>query len=227
MNRSVVLLSAGLDSTFNLFQSARLDNVVLAITFDYGQKSALRERERARQLCEALEISHKVIDLQWFREFTTTALVGPRSVPMGRDVSIDDASQSSETMKAVWVPNRNGIFINIAAGFAEGLGANLVIPGFNIEEASTFPDNSQDFLNALDQAFVFSTLGKVRVHCYSTALSKTEIVREAMKLQVPLKQLWPCYNNGERWCGQCESCQRFHRGVKMAGAEDQVKGCFA
>ena len=143
--------------------------------------------------------------------------MGAQKIPTGREVSIDDMERSTETMKAVWVPNRNGILLNIAAGFAEGLDASFVIPGFNVEEAATFPDNSQDYMNALDEAFSFSTRNRVKVKCFSTAMNKTQIVTEAAKLEVPLKDLWPCYFAEEKWCGECESCQRFSRAIRESG----------
>jgi 7-cyano-7-deazaguanine synthase len=219
MSRAVVLLSAGLDSSYNLFRANRELDVVLALTFNYGQKAAKKEIARAKTLCERLAIPHQVVELPWFKDFTKTSLVGSQKIPTGKDISIDDMERSNETKKAVWVPNRNGILLNIAAGFAEGLNAEFVIPGFNIEEAATFPDNSQDYMNALDRGFSFSTQNHVRVKCFSTTMNKTQIVKEAVKLEVPLKDLWPCYFANDQWCGECESCQRFSRAVREAGVK--------
>src|SRR5689334_13863860 len=117
---AVVLLSAGLDSTYNLHRAHGEDGVVLALTFDYGQKAAAREIEKSAALCRSLGVPHKVVSLPWFRDFTSTSLVSSSSVPTGSDVSIDDMEVSTRTKEAVWVPNRNGILLNIAAGFAEG-----------------------------------------------------------------------------------------------------------
>jgi 7-cyano-7-deazaguanine synthase len=217
MNRAVVLLSAGLDSSYNLFRAQRELDVVLALTFNYGQKAAKQEVSHAAKLCAQLQVPHQVVELLWFKDFTKTSLVGSQKIPTGNEISIDDIVRSNETMKAVWVPNRNGILLNIAAGFAEGLHADFVVPGFNVEEAATFPDNSQDYMNALDHAFSFSTRNHVQVKCFSTAMNKTEIVKEAVKLEVPLKDLWPCYFAEEKWCGECESCQRFSRAIRESG----------
>jgi 7-cyano-7-deazaguanine synthase len=214
---AVVLLSSGLDSSFNLYKAAREWSVRLALTFNYGQKAAAREIASAASLAADLGIPHKIIDLSWFKDFTKTSLVGGSAVPSGKAVSIDDRSRSLETAKAVWVPNRNGIFLNIAAGFAEGLGCSFVVPGFNIEEASTFPDNSQGFLEALDKSFSYSTEGRVKTHCFSTEFDKIRIVAEGKTLGLPFARLWPCYLDGEKWCGSCESCQRFKRAVEANG----------
>ena len=214
---AVVLLSSGLDSTFNLYRAVREHTVRLALTFNYGQRAATREVDHSARLAARLGVPHKVIDLTWFKDFTRTSLVSGSAIPSGASVAIDDRAQSLESARAVWVPNRNGIFLNIAAGFAEGLECELVVPGFNLEEASTFPDNSQAFMDALDHSFEFSTAGRVRTLCYSTALTKIQIVLEGLRLGMPFGSLWPCYKDGAKWCGDCESCQRFRRAVEANG----------
>ena len=126
----MVLLSAGLDSSFNLFKASKEMQILLALTFDYGQRAASQEIAKAAGLSARLGIAHKVIALPWFKDFTRTSLLGGAEVPMANQVSIDDHQRSLQTAKAVWVPNRNGILLNIAAGFAEGLGADFIVPVF-------------------------------------------------------------------------------------------------
>jgi 7-cyano-7-deazaguanine synthase len=224
--KAVVLLSAGLDSTFNLYQASQKLDVALALTFNYGQKAAAKETAKAGNLAEQLGITHQVIDLPWFKDFTKTSLVGEQAIPRGEEIEIDSIAASLKSMKAVWVPNRNGIFLNIAAGFAEGLDAKYVVPGFNVEEAATFPDNSEAFLQSLNHAFRYSTNTGVEVKCFSTSLNKTQIIKESISLQIPLDKLWPCYQALARWCGVCESCQRFRRAAHEGGAEKLIAGCF-
>jgi len=215
----VVLLSSGLDSTVNLFEAKQKTEVVLALTFDYGQRAAPRETERARRLAEQAGVRHQVVGLPWFRDFTKTSLVDRAAeVPVRSKVSIDDLAVSHQTAKAVWVPNRNGIFLNIAAGFAEGLGADCIIPGFNAEEAATFPDNTDEYLQAATAAFAYSTSNKIQAICFTTRLNKTEIVRLGVELNVPFDLIWPCYFAESEPCGQCESCQRFGRAMAAGGA---------
>ena len=212
MKRSVVLLSSGLDSTVNLFAAREKSEVVLSLTFNYGQRAAEKECERAALISKKIGVPHKIIDLPWFSDFTHSSLVNRgEDVPVSGSISIDDFAVSTETAKAVWVPNRNGIFLNIAAGFAEGLKADWIIPGFNAEEAVTFPDNSAAFLKAATASFQFSTSNHVEAICFTTDLDKTAIVQEGKKLGVPFNLIWPCYFSGETPCGECESCQRFRR----------------
>ncbi len=213
--QSVVLLSGGLDSSYNLWRAHRDSEVVLVLTFDYGQKAARKEVETSAQLAQRLGLAHQVVHLPWFDLFTQTALVKAEAeVPKAEEVSLTDLGQAEQTAQRVWVPNRNGIFLNIAAGFAEGLGAEYVVVGFNREEAVTFPDNSQEFIWALNQSLLFSTASQVKVRCYSTDMDKSQIVSSGHQLGLPFSELWPCYLGGESICGQCESCQRYLRALK-------------
>jgi 7-cyano-7-deazaguanine synthase len=220
MRKSLVLLSGGLDSTINLYEAKRVSDVVLALTFNYGQRAQTRELEHAGAIAKRVGVPHRVVELPWFKDFTNTSLVSTsREVPVGQEISIDDLKTSQTSAKAVWVPNRNGILLNVAAGFAEGLGADWIVPGFNIEEAATFPDNSEDFLRSLTHSLSFSTANAVEVKCFTTQMNKSEIVRRGIELGVDFEMIWPCYFGGQTPCGTCESCQRFKRATRAADLE--------
>ncbi len=216
-NKAVVLLSSGMDSTVNLFAAAKEAEVVLTLTFDYGQRAAKKEIQSAQKLSSYLKIPHQVLNLPFIGGFGQSSLTDRnQKIPTGKEVSIDDLATSQKTAKSVWVPNRNGIFLNVAAGFAESLGANWVIPGFNKEEATTFPDNSEDFLQAMTKSLSYSTANHVQVKCFTTDKNKTEIVKLGDSLKVPWEMMWPCYFDQDSWCGQCESCQRSKRAFAAA-----------
>jgi 7-cyano-7-deazaguanine synthase len=215
MNSSVVLLSSGLDSTVNLYKAKSETQVLLVLTFDYGQKAAKQETFFSKKVCQDLRVPHKVIELPWFRDFTTTSLVsGLMEIPTG--VNLEDSVETSASASKVWVPNRNGIFLSIGAAFAEHLKAKWLVPGFNAEEAATFPDNSQAYLEAFTASLQFSTQGQVEVKCFTTSLQKVEIYKEAIELGVNLEHVWPCYFGGQTPCKKCESCQRFFRAQDLA-----------
>jgi len=129
---------------------------------------------------------------------------------------------TEKSAKSVWVPNRNGILINAAAAYAEKLGAHRVVVGFNVEEASTFPDNSEEFLKRATRSLEYSTSNQVEVYCYTTSLNKRQIVRElrALPRKFPFELLWSCYEGGETPCGRCESCQRQARAFEDHSQEN-------
>ena len=217
MNSSaVVLLSSGLDSTVNLYWALNEGlEVKKVLTFHYGQRSGQREVERSRQFCKIKKLDHQLIELPWLKRVGKSCLVDlSRSLPMGEDVQIHDKEVSKRSKNLVWVPNRNGIFLNVAAAFAEGLEASYVIPGFNLEEAQTFPDNSKEYMSALDHSLFFSTARQVKVKCYTVDMTKKEIAQKGKELGVPFDLLWPCYQGGSELCGKCESCQRYNEATR-------------
>lgn len=217
---AVVLLSGGLDSAVNLKCALDDDGVSLALTFDYGQRAAAREAAAASLMCHQLDVAHRLIPLPWFREVCSTALVDEQApLPEVTVQSLDEPSVTGgDTARAVWVPNRNGVFASIGAAFAESLGATAVVAGFNAEEAATFADNSADFVAAVNASLRFSTRGKVRLMSYTQHLSKAEIVGLGREIDAPIPSIWSCYVGREDHCGRCESCARLERALRAAGA---------
>ncbi len=225
--KSVVLISGGLDSAVNLFKSKSEGEVLLGLTFNYGQRAAAQEIQSANKLCHHLGVPHKTVDVPWIKEFGKSSLTDhTKVIPTQNEVQIDNYNQSLKTAASVWVPNRNGILLNIAAGFAESLGADCVVPGFNLEEAQTFPDNSEDYLKALSISFSFSTANKVQAFSFTTKLNKIDIVKLGLELQLPFELIWPCYFAGEKWCGECESCLRFKRALMGNSILEKYKTIF-
>lgn len=225
-NKAVILLSAGLDSTVNFFAALREFDVELAITFNYGQRAAQKEIEKSKILADSVQVKHVVVDLPWLKPLGKSALTQDDGIiPKGRQIAMDNLTTSEKTARAVWIPNRNGVFLNIAASYAESLKAKYIIPGFNAEEASTFPDNSFDFIRAVRKSLSFSTANQVEVKCYTISMTKPDIAKLGLDLQVPFKHIWPCYMGGDKWCGQCESCQRAKRAFKISRVD--ALGYFA
>ncbi|MDI6703264.1 MAG: 7-cyano-7-deazaguanine synthase QueC [bacterium] len=221
--KSVVLLSGGLDSSVSFVKAMDETDVELTLTFDYRQKSANKEIEAARRISEMYKVSHKVVELPWFLEITSTALVNRnKEIPK---FDFKD-STSRDTARLVWVPNRNGVFINIAASFAEGLSCSVVVTGFNKEEGETFPDNSVLFIDAINHSLEFSTLTSIKVISFTSNLDKSEIVTLGKALGVPFRYIWSCYDGEDRMCGRCESCQRTIRAFKATDNWDLISGKF-
>lgn len=212
----IALLSGGLDSTVNLKKALDEGEVALALTFDYGQRSAKCEAAAAEAICSRLHVPHETIPLPWLAGITKTALVDVKQdLPAPSDEDLDTGGQ--ESAKAVWVPNRNGVFLNVAAAYAESMECEGVLVGFNAEEGTTFPDNSRLFFEAANVAFAYSTLRKTQVICYTLDMGKAEIVRFGRKIGAPLDLVWPCYESGPNLCWRCESCRRLHRALAQTG----------
>ncbi len=194
-------------------------NVVRALTYDYGQRAVHREEEAASRLAAHYKVPHQMIALPWFKGLSQGGgLINKgSSLPKPAAKDLSDFEPSKKSAKAVWVPNRNGVMIEIAAGIAEDLGAEAVLVGFNREEAATFPDNSKYYVEALTRALSFSTSNQVKLLSPTLSLDKVEIVNEARRLDLPLDHLWSCYEGEKQMCGVCESCMRLKRALHAHG----------
>lgn len=198
--KSVVLLSGGLDSTVCLKRAVDDSAAFLALTFDYGQKAAHREIESARKICSLYSVPHRVISLPFLAELGDCSLTSKKR-------ALPEFDPEERDIKSLWVPNRNGLFVNIGACFAEALTCDTVVAGFNLEEARLFPDNSAEFIDAANRALQFSTISKVRLFSYTAHLTKKEISALGRAIGAPIELTWSCYNGGEHQCGKCRSCK--------------------
>lgn len=217
---SVVLLSGGLDSSANLAFAAERDTVVLALHIDYGQRAAAPEWKAAQAIAEYYGVKVERLELPWLGALGGSSLTDRTlDVPELWSDELDTLSKTQETAKSVWVPNRNGVLLNVAGAYADRFRAKRVVVGFNREEATTFPDNSQVFLDQSTRAFSSSTQNHVEAFCYTTAMNKTEICEALKKLSrpFPYSLVWTCYLADAEPCGRCESCGRYERALRDAG----------
>lgn len=221
MNSGVILLSGGLDSVVSLgyIKKRGLYDIKLALTFDYGQKSRNDEMAAASKICEYYGIKHKVIILDWLKEITNTSLVSDDKVP-------DKGFETSKSAASVWVPNRNALFLNIAASFCDSFGYKYIIYGANKEEANNFPDNTEEFRKQVSKCFETSTLVKPQVIAPLINYSKNDIVRIAVEDSIPLEFVRSCYNSGEKHCGKCESCHYLKKALEANNCREYIKLLF-
>lgn len=210
--KAVVLLSGGLDSVFNLYEAnRRWPGQVLALNINYGQRAYESEKRAAQYFADDLKLPVQVLDLSSVFSFDKSSLTSDEKEVPTDSVDIASAEASQESAKKVWVSNRNGVLLNVAACLAESLGASIVIPGFNAEEAATFPDNSVEYIEKMNASLKMSTSNAVQIQCFSQEMDKAEIVSACLQLGVDLDSIWSCYFPGEKPCGKCESCQRLKR----------------
>jgi 7-cyano-7-deazaguanine synthase len=197
--------------------------VGLALTFDYGQKAAERETAAAKAIAARFDVPHRVVALPWLGEITTSAIVrGGGEVPCPEEKDLEGPA-ARELARNVWCPNRNGIFINIAAAFAEAMDVRYVVAGFNAEEAKSFPDNSPEFVAAASGSLALSTWRRVEILNPIGVLTKGEILERALASGAPLNLIWSCYLGGREHCGRCESCRRLFRALRGAGLLDRFR----
>ena len=208
--QAVVLLSGGLDSVFNLYLAHKeWSGDVVCLCLNYGQKAWEQELSAAQFFTSELKVPLQVIDITKIFQGGKSSLTSvEHSVPTD-EVNIESEQASVSSAEKVWVPNRNGVFLNIAACEAEKLEAQWIVPGFNAEEAATFPDNSIEYIEKVNACLKLSTANGVQVKCFSQSMNKVDIIKGLDNMGVNLDQIWSCYKNGSEICGECESCQRF------------------
>lgn len=211
--RAVALLSGGLDSVVALSLAREAGEVALALTFDYGQRAAAREKDAAEHIAAHYGIPHQVVALPWLRDLLPQALDARETTSEDGDVM---------DVRRVWVPNRNGVFLNIAAAFAEAKGADSVLFGANLEEGADFPDNTPAFRDAITQSLAYSTLNRVQVVTPVGHLDKPGIVQAGLRLNAPLHLVWSCYEANTQHCGVCASCLRLRNALAMAAFAGKV-----
>ena len=124
------------------------------------------------------------------------------------------------------MPNRNGLFLNVAACFADSFGYDYIIIGANKEEGKTFPDNSVEFIENINQTFKFSTLKHPKVLTPLIDYDKNEIVKQALEHVIPLDMIRSCYGNTKKHCGKCESCIRLKKALLANGDNKYIKILF-
>lgn len=223
--KSIVLLSGGLDSVVNLKIASARGETVLALTFDYGQQAFANEAKAAAMCAGFLGVPHRIVELGWYKQLLPGAMAGMEAVKRWR---AKDEIDPQVALDEAWIPNRNGVFVNIAAAFAEFLGAESIVMGLNREEAAVFPDNSSQFIHACNDSLSLSTLRKVKVISYTVDFGKQEIVKLGLEMAAPLDMIYSCYlgSRDQRMCGSCQSCIRLKASLKANGIYEKFKGRF-
>ena len=218
--KSVILLSGGLDSLVSLGVAKEEFNIELALTFDYGQNPVSQEINTSNKIADYYGIEHRVVKLPFLKEITNNAFVGKNGELPSENIG------SKDSAKAVWVPNRNALFLNIAGVYAEARNYTHIIFGANKTEGKTFPDNTIEFVERINCMFLFSTMNKVKVFAPLINYTKDDIVRIALEKKVPLELAYSCYSGGEKNCGKCESCQDLMQAIKNNGAVKYIERLF-
>ena len=221
MTRAVVLLSGGLDSYTAAAMVKAQHFSLFALTLHYGQRHA-REVEAARGVARALGIERHLeleVDL---RAIGGSSLTSNASIPRDRNL------QSSE-IPSTYVPARNTIFLSLALGWAEVLGARDIVIGVNALDYSGYPDCRPEFISAFERLANLGTRAGVegaryRVRTPLIALGKADIIRRGLELGLDYRLTHSCYDPsaGGRPCGTCDSCVLRAKGFREAGVPDPL-----
>ena len=218
--RAVVLLSGGLDSATVLAIAREQGFEAYALSVAYGQRH-LVELEAAAKVAAQLgatahQVMHVDLDVVGGSALTDRSIAVPESPGTG--------------IPATYVPARNTLFLSLALGWAEVLGANDLFIGVNAVDYSGYPDCRPAFVEAFEQLARIATKAGVegapiRVHAPLLQMSKADIVRRGTELGVDFAQTVSCYRADAdgRACGRCDSCRLRAAGFSSAGIADPTR----
>lgn len=221
---ALVLLSGGLDSVVSvayIINKLKYNNI-LALFFDYGQNTVKQELNAVKNICRFYNIVLKEIKLDFLSELT-----GKTLAPCVSESELDDINLCLNTAKSVWVPNRNALFLNIAASFCDKYKIKNIVIGINQEEGKTFPDNKIEFIELQNKVFEYSTQCHPKIIAPMASCTKEQIVEVGLNLKVPLDNIFSCYNSkSQKHCGKCESCKRLMRALKNNNQKSLINQIF-
>ena len=221
---AVVLLSGGLDSATCLAWARREQFECVSLAFDYGQRHAI-ELEAASRVSAALGArEHRVVRVD-LRALGGSALTADTAVPKGRD-----ERAMAGSIPVTYVPARNTVFLAIALGLAEVLGATHLVAGMNAVDYSGYPDCRPEYIRAFEALAALATKAGAegaayRVHTPLMTLDKAGIIRLGVSLGVDYALTHSCYDPSPAGlaCGACDSCRLRARGFREAGIPDPTR----
>lgn len=220
-SRAVVLLSGGLDS-YTAAAIGRADGFELfALTINYGQRHA-REIDAARAVARWLRVArHIELDVN-LSAFGGSSLTSDAPVPKDRPIDVTE-------IPSTYVPARNTVFLSLALGWAEVLGAHDIVIGVNALDYSGYPDCRPEYIAAFEQLASLATADGVhgarfRIHAPLQHMTKADIIRRGRELGLDYGLTHSCYDPDPhgRACGRCDSCTLRAAGFAAAGMDDPI-----
>jgi len=216
--KAVCILSGGMDSTLASYMAKNSGYEIIAVHFNYGQRTEHKELEAFRNICIELDVQNKYeINIPFFTQIGASALTDRSiDVPVG---GVEDG------VPVTYVPFRNGIFLSIATAIAEKEGATALYIGVVQEDSSGYPDCTDNFIDKMESAMNQGTKKETNLEIITPLvhLSKQQIVTKAVELNVPLQYTWSCYLNESKACGVCDSCRLRLNGFNQAGVKDPIE----
>jgi len=216
--KALCIMSGGMDSTLSAYIMKKAGYEIVALHFNYSQRTQSKELDCFHAICSELKVSSKyVLDLDFFAQIGASALT---------DASIEVPTGGlEEGVPVTYVPFRNGIFLSMAAAIAEKEGAQAITIGVVEEDSSGYPDCRESFIQSMQQSINLGTKDDtdIVIEMPLVHLKKSQIVKYALELDAPLHLTWSCYKSEDKACGVCDSCRLRLRGFEEAGVKDPIE----
>jgi len=221
MKKSIVLFSGGIDSTTAIYWALERYEKVFALTFDYGQRNRI-ELDMAGKVAQKLSVPQKIlrVDLKQIggSSLTDTKLSLPQYERM---------EEIEEGLPSTYVPFRNGIFLALAAAWAEVVGIKEIVCGFNVIDSPNYPDTRKQFVQAMQEAINLGTKAslspeKIQIIAPFLKMKKSDIIKEGLSLNVDYSFAISCYCGEEIPCQKCSSCVLRQKAWEEVGLQDPL-----
>ncbi|OHD97926.1 MAG: 7-cyano-7-deazaguanine synthase QueC [Sulfurimonas sp. RIFCSPHIGHO2_12_FULL_36_9] len=216
--KAICIMSGGMDSTLSAYMMKKMGYEIVAVHFNYAQRTQIKELSCFHAVCDNLGVINRyVLDLDFFAQIGASALT---------DKSIEVPTGGlEEGVPVTYVPFRNGIFLSIAAAIAEKEGADAISIGVVEEDSSGYPDCREAYIKNMQKSINLGTKDETKIEIYMPLvhLNKSQIVKHALELNVPLQHTWSCYKDENKACGVCDSCRLRLNGFKLAGVKDPIE----
>ncbi|MCD6191288.1 MAG: 7-cyano-7-deazaguanine synthase QueC [Sulfurimonas sp.] len=218
IKKALCVMSGGMDSTLSAYMMKNDGYEIIAVHFNYDQRTQSKELECFNNICNDLNVKEKyILDLDFFKQLGASALT---------DKSIDIPTGGiEEGVPVTYVPFRNGIFLSMAAAIAEKEGAEVISIGVVEEDSSGYPDCRESYIKSMQESINLGTKDETNIEIKMPLvhLQKSQIVQESLKLDVPLHLTWSCYKNEDKACGVCDSCRLRLNGFSVSGEKDPIE----
>ena len=217
MKKAVCIMSGGMDSALCAVMAKKAGYEIVALHFDYGQRTMRREKRAFDEICERLGVAKKLsLDVSFIAQIGGNSLTDT-SMKIRKDGVEKDVPNT-------YVPFRNGVFISVAAALAEKEGAEAIYIGVVEEDSSGYPDCKESFIKSINKAINLGTSDRFSCEIITPLvnLSKADIVLKSLELDSPIELTWSCYESEDEACGLCDSCRLRLNGFKKANATDKI-----
>ena len=219
IDRSIVLVSGGMDSCVTAAIAREESDVTAFLHISYGQRTEARERQAFNEIADHYGIEKRLdVSIEYLAKIGGSSLTDA-------SIAVTEADLESKDIPTSYVPFRNANMLAIATSWAEAIGATSIYIGAVAEDSSGYPDCRPEFFEAFQRTIDTGTKPDTRIEIRRPIidLSKAEIVKKGIELNAPLHLTWSCYRSSTRACGTCDSCALRLRGFEQAGVEDSIE----